>query len=130
MDTNGKSGEAADEWLPRSLETRAEPKAVQEQSAEEWTVQGPHSTRTRIALERQRSGLGPPPPDATPSDGVLDLNAAGFGQLRALGLTITQSARLIAARERLGGFGSMAEVEGLPGFPRDVKAMLRERCRI
>jgi competence protein ComEA len=68
-------------------------------------------------------------PAAELPDGPLDLNAVEFEQLRALGLSTAESARLVAIREVRGGFASLDELDDLDGFTekqlRDLKARLR-----
>lgn len=62
--------------------------------------------------------------------GGLDLNSASFEQLRALGLSVTQAARLIGQREQHGGFASVDEVDAIVGVPKDVKQILKDRGRV
>ena len=50
----------------------------------------------------------------------LNLNDATFEQLRDVGLSVTQTGRVLAHRERSGRFGSVDELEGIPGFPRGL----------
>ena len=47
----------------------------------------------------------------------LNLNDATFEQLRDVGLSVTQTGRVLAHRERSGRFSSVDELEGIPGFP-------------
>ena len=63
-------------------------------------------------------------------DGLIDLNAASFEQLRTLGLSITQAARLIALRDARGGFTSEEDVAELPGIPQSQLAELIGKARI
>jgi competence protein ComEA len=58
--------------------------------------------------------------------GRVDLNSASFEQLRAIGLSVTQAARLIGQREQHGGFASVDDVDGIVGIPRDVKQTLKD----
>lgn len=60
------------------------------------------------------------------SAGRVDLNSASFEQLRAIGLSVTQAARLIGQREQHGGFASVDDVDGIVGIPRDVKQTLKD----
>jgi DNA uptake protein ComE-like DNA-binding protein len=60
------------------------------------------------------------------SAGRVDLNSASFEQLRAIGLSVTQAARLIGQREQHGGFASADDVDGIVGIPRDVKQTLKD----
>jgi DNA uptake protein ComE-like DNA-binding protein len=60
------------------------------------------------------------------SDGRLDLNAASFEELRAVGLSVTQAARVIGQREQHGGFESVADVDAIVGIPKNAKQALKE----
>jgi DNA uptake protein ComE-like DNA-binding protein len=62
--------------------------------------------------------------------GKLDLNSASFEQLRDVGLSVTQAARLIGQREQHGGFASVDDVDRVVGLPRDVKQSLKEHGRV
>ena len=50
---------------------------------------------------------------------VIDVNEATFEQLRNAGLSVTQTGRVLAHRERAGGFSSIDELDAIPGFPRE-----------
>jgi competence protein ComEA len=65
----------------------------------------------------------PQPP--TQASALPDLNAMTFEDLRELGLSVTQTKRLLAQREQRGGFKSLDELDAVPGFPRDVLEDLR-----
>ena len=67
-----------------------------------------------------------PSAEAATAGGRLDLNSASFEQLRALGLSVTQAARTIGQREQHGGFGSVDDVDGITGIPKDVKQTLKQ----
>jgi competence protein ComEA len=71
-----------------------------------------------------------PPPAAASSGGTIDLNSITFEQLRAESLSVTQATRLLAHRERLGRFGSVDELDEVPGFPEDVLADLKRRSTV
>ena len=62
-------------------------------------------------------------------DQPVDINAASFEQLRAVGLSVTQVGRLLAVRERVGGFESVDEVDSVPGFPQEFLDSVKERLR-
>jgi DNA uptake protein ComE-like DNA-binding protein len=53
-----------------------------------------------------------------------------FEQLRTEGLSVTQATRLLAHRERLGGFNSVDDLDQVAGFPEDVLADLKSRATI
>lgn len=59
-------------------------------------------------------------------NGVLDVNEASFEQLREVGFSITQSARVIAYRDTRGGFDSLEELDEIPGIPRETRRSLKE----
>jgi competence protein ComEA len=60
----------------------------------------------------------------------LNLNDATFEQLRDVGLSVTQTGRVLAHRERSGRFGSVDELEGIPGFPRDFLEQIKSRLTV
>jgi DNA uptake protein ComE-like DNA-binding protein len=63
-------------------------------------------------------------------NGQLDLNIASFEELRDLGLSVTQCARVIAYRDTRGGFDSLEELDEIPGLPKDTRGVLRNRLRL
>ena len=65
-----------------------------------------------------------PPPAQS---GVTDINQAGFEELRSAGLSVTQATRVMAYRERFGGYGSVDDLARVPGFTPDVIEALRGR---
>ena len=81
-------------------------------------------------------GPVPPEPDPTPpaaassAGGTIDLNSVSFEQLRAENLSVTQATRLLAHRERLGRFGSVDDLDEVPGFPQDVLEDLKRRSSV
>ena len=68
-------------------------------------------------------------PDTTqaPTAGAIAINTASYEQLRELGLSVTQAGRVLAHRERVGGFSSVEELEQIPGFPRAFLDELKHR---
>lgn len=61
--------------------------------------------------------------------GPLHMNETSFEDLRALGLSITQAKRFLEVRTELDGFGSVDELDDVPGLPRDLRERLREQLR-
>jgi hypothetical protein len=53
------------------------------------------------------------------------VHSPSFEQLRELGLSVTQSARVIAYRETRGGFDSLDEPDEIPGLPRETRVTLK-----
>ena len=78
----------------------------------------------------------PPAPAATPSFGTqgggdqINLNTVTFEQLREQNLSVTQATRLLAHRERLGGFKSTDDLDQVAGFPGDLVADLKSRSTV
>jgi receptor protein-tyrosine kinase len=63
-------------------------------------------------------------------DGPVDLNAVTYEELRALDLSTTQAKRLLAYRERAGGFSSIDDIDEVPGFPDAVREGLKQRLTV
>lgn len=63
-------------------------------------------------------------------NGPVDVNAVTYDELRALDLSSTQAKRLLAYRERAGGFGSLDEIDDVPGFPDAVRESLKQRLTV
>jgi hypothetical protein len=55
------------------------------------------------------------------------LNRISFEQLRDLGLSVTQAARLLARRDARGSLASFDDLSDLAGFSREVLDLLRKR---
>jgi hypothetical protein len=78
----------------------------------------------------------PPAPAATGAvnavdgAGAIDLNVVTFEQLREQNLSVTQATRLLAHRERLGGFQSVEDLDQVPGFPQDILEDLKRRSSV
>jgi DNA uptake protein ComE-like DNA-binding protein len=62
--------------------------------------------------------------------GRLDVNSATFEQFRDLGLPVTQCARIISYRDLRHGFGSLDELDGIPGLPRETQTTLKSQLGI
>jgi DNA uptake protein ComE-like DNA-binding protein len=62
--------------------------------------------------------------------GRLDVNSATFEQFRDLGLPVTQCARIISYRDVRHGFGSLEELDGIPGLPRETQTTLKSQLGI
>ena len=63
-------------------------------------------------------------------DGRLNLNHASFADLRSLNLSITQSQRLLAYRQRIGGYESIEQLDDVPGFPSAVRERLKRQATV
>jgi DNA uptake protein ComE-like DNA-binding protein len=71
--------------------------------------------------------LGGPGPGA---GGGINLNTVSFEELREQNLSVTQATRLLAHRERLGRFGSVDDLDQIPGFPQDLLEDLKTRSTV
>ncbi len=79
----------------------------------------------------------PAPPQAPPSlgeqgggGGGLNLNTVTFEQLREHGLSVTQATRLLAHRERLGGYKTVDDLDQVAGFPQDLLEDLKSKSTV
>ena len=61
---------------------------------------------------------------------TVNVNTASYEELRSLGLSVTQTGRMLAFRERTGGFGSLEELEAIPGLPNELIGDLRHRLTL
>lgn len=113
-----------------------EVKAQLNDLAERGTAETPPTwpaARKRKTGSRPRGGAKPKAgrqQRGTRTNGRLDLNAATFEELRSLGLSVNQSARVIAYRDTRGGYGSLDELDGVPGLPKATRAELRSRLKL
>ena len=100
----------------RRLEQRlaeAESAAEQPERADEHQVSTTQRAKSRVSSGER-----------------LDINTVGFEDLRELGLSVAQSARLIATRDVRMGFESLKELDDLPDLPSDVVSTLKQRLQI
>jgi DNA uptake protein ComE-like DNA-binding protein len=72
----------------------------------------------------------PEPPPAAAGAGTIDLNTVTFEQLRESNLSVTQATRLLAHRERMGGFKSVDDLDQVAGFPADLLVQLKSQARV
>jgi DNA uptake protein ComE-like DNA-binding protein len=62
-----------------------------------------------------------------PTEKKLSLSTASFEELRAVGLSVTQTQRVIEYREKNDGFNSLDELDSVPGFERSLLVELKSR---
>jgi competence ComEA-like helix-hairpin-helix protein len=65
-----------------------------------------------------------------PPAGTINLNTVTFEQLRANNLSVTQATRILAYRERMGGFNSVDDLDEVPGFPVDFLVEFKTRVTV
>ncbi len=75
-----------------------------------------------MALSRYGGRSEPEPLEGGPLE---RLNSASFEQLRSMGLSVTQAARVIALRDGRRGFETVDEVDQVPGLSADAAADLK-----
>ncbi|MGI9020738.1 MAG: hypothetical protein ACR2G3_08525 [Solirubrobacterales bacterium] len=118
MDAEREQTQAEEEWIPPG----AEPRRLTPPPGDEIWDPPPPRPRSTTRVSRPGAQAGGQP--------ALDLNVATFETLRATGLSVTQANRFLRRREVLGGFTSLAQIDELDGFPRDLKRLLRSRGRV
>lgn len=74
--------------------------------------------------------FGGAPSVGKPASGSLNLNSATFEELRDADLSVTQATRILAYRERFGGYQSVDDLEKVPGFPPELIESLRGRITV
>jgi DNA uptake protein ComE-like DNA-binding protein len=77
-----------------------------------------------------RSAWIPDPPQEVDEGERVDVNTASFEELRQVGLSVTQAARLLAMRDAAGRLGSVDDLDALPGLPEDLLAAIKGRIRV
>jgi DNA uptake protein ComE-like DNA-binding protein len=143
-----KPSTAPEDWVPSGLQAGApeasaavrvveqaeavptDPPAAAELGAEVQRLRR-ELDEARKRIETMKRAAAKAAAEANPGDhhdpaGTLDLNSATFEELRSVGLSVTQAARLIGQREQHGGFASVDDVDGIVGIPRDVKQALKD----
>jgi DNA uptake protein ComE-like DNA-binding protein len=89
------------------------------------------TTASRTTTEsRSRAKSGGRAKPAGTKNGELDVNGATFEELRNLGLSVTQSARMIAYRDVRGGFQSLDELDDIPGLSAETRRDLKGRLQL
>gem|GEM_PF-1193075 len=125
LKTRASATQAAAEPVAQEL---AEPDTEPARSAENDAPPQPPSPE---APEPARKGLlgGSSAAGQAGSDSI-NLNSATFEELREAGLSVTQATRILAYRERFGGYNSVEDLEKVPGFPADLIESLRGKLTI
>lgn len=129
-----------DQILPREVEPAEDPNPGEppaEVGSQAW--EGHHGAP-------DAPPLGPEPPSPPPEPvaqelrsprwaqgeegGWINLNEVTYEELRSLGLSVTQAGRVLAHRERSGGFASTDELDRIPGFSAALLAELKRLVRV
>lgn len=80
--------------------------------------------------EVPRESPSSPAPKGETGDDRINLNDATFEQLRGLGLSVTQATRILAYRERFGGYSSLEDLDKVPGFTPEKIDSMRARFTV
>jgi DNA uptake protein ComE-like DNA-binding protein len=107
--------------LTKRFEAREETLRTRIDEAES-ALAGAQNAKTGSSKPRKRK--------APRSKTALDLNNASFEDLRNLGLSVTQSARVIAYRDTRGGYESLDELDEIPGLPKGTRSSLRRQLTL
>jgi hypothetical protein len=78
------------------------------------------------AAEIVRHAMADPAADEASPDDPVRLSSASLGELRGLGLSVTQARRVLKLRDR-GMLESAARIDSVPGIPRGQVAALKLR---
>lgn len=128
------------EWLPASGRRRNRPDSsngngragveeLEGRAAELERELRKERRRSRAEIAKLRSRLREQEAPVS-SSGRLDANSASFEQLRGLGLTPAQSAKLITRRESAGGFKAKAELRRIPGLSKSARELIEKRLSV
>src|SRR4051794_29145999 len=107
-------------------ENRAENERTRAEEAEREATELRERTEAMKRAAARATVIANPGEGTADDGGMLDLNTASFEELRALGLSVTQAARLIGQREQHGGFESVDDVDAIVGIPKTVKQTLKQ----
>jgi len=123
--------EKSDLNLPAPAPSEAPPAPEVKTADADPEPSGSNGEDEPVAAAPERKGLfgATPASPAAPSD-AINLNSATFEELREAGLSVTQATRILAYRERFGGYNAVDDLEKVPGFPPDLIESLRNRVTI
>jgi DNA uptake protein ComE-like DNA-binding protein len=119
----------------KAAESRAEEAARSEREARDELAklleQPEKPKRQSPKAQKPKTPAGRRTASRTKSNGKrLDINRVRFEDLRAMGLSIAQSAQLIAMRETRKGFESLKELDELPDLSDEVVSTLKQRLQV
>jgi hypothetical protein len=67
---------------------------------------------------------------ARPAAGGVSLTSGTFEEYRSLGMSVTQAKRVIAYRERDGGYTTVDDLDRVPGFSQQLLEELKVRLKV
>ena len=124
--SGGRNGRGNGRAAVKDLERRA--KELERELRSERRRARAEIAKLRAQLRAGNSG-GKRGAKPSPS-GRLDANAASFEQLRELGFTASQSAKLIARRESAGGFKAKADLRRIAGLSKSARELIEKRLSV
>lgn len=123
-----KTSEERETELRARIDELSSSLAQAQKAAEAGREASSRRSRTTTASKRQTGGRKAR--KAGGKNGMVDLNHATFEELRSLGLSVTQSARVIAYREVRDGYESLEELDEIPGLSKETRAELRKQVTL
>jgi competence ComEA-like helix-hairpin-helix protein len=123
---------AAESELKKAKASQPQPaaKPAEKQTAKPGQPAPPMPTRKPAQPKPPKPVKEPEPEEELELTGPVDLNQATFEQLRALGFSAAQANRVIAYRERLGGYKAVDDLETVPGVQREFVTKLKDRLQV
>jgi DNA uptake protein ComE-like DNA-binding protein len=112
-----------DELESELAEAKQSAEAARTAPARKSTAESSRTRKSKRATAK-RGTKSTPSRRSSAKSGKIDLNVATFEELRSLGLSVTQSARLIAYRDVRGGYESLDELDEIPGLSRQTRSDL------
>ncbi|HEX6116724.1 MAG TPA: helix-hairpin-helix domain-containing protein [Solirubrobacterales bacterium] len=98
---------------------------------------GIHPAQVREQAEAEEAARGPfvrpplsPAPAPAPPGTVVDLNSGSSEEFRSLGMSVTQTRRIIEFREQNDGYASVDDLERVPGFSQEFLAQMKRRLTV
>jgi competence ComEA-like helix-hairpin-helix protein len=114
----------------RPAPTAAKPEAAKPEPAQPKAAEKQPARQAKAAAKDEPAKKAPEADEEVELTGPVDLNEATFEQLRALRFSAAQANRVIAYRERLGGYKAIDDLETVPGIQRELVEKLRDRLQV
>ena len=89
---------------------------------------GADELERRVLALAESAARGAVTAEAVKTDTGISIRAVTFDELRGFGLSMTQARRVIRLRDE-GGLGAAADLDSVPGIPRDQLARLKTLLR-
>jgi DNA uptake protein ComE-like DNA-binding protein len=117
--------------LHREAEAGPQPQWKRQRPGRDRGARAPRrSARAQAAPRAQLRERALEQESAVSPTGRIDANAASFEQLRELGFTPSQSAKLIARRESAGGFKAKSDLRRIAGLSKSARELVEKRLSV